>query len=74
MAHLYDIEICIACIEDKIPSYGCAIRMKHLQSQNECIITSGLGSGDYIYKSFKLAKSALKHQDAYITIRYNVGS
>jgi len=72
MAHLYDIEICIACIEDKIPSYGCAIRMKHLQSQNECVITSGLGSGDYIYKSFKLAKSALKHKDAYITIRYNV--
>jgi len=72
MAHSYDIEICIACIEDKLPSYGCAIRLKHFQSQTECLITSGLGSGDPIYKSFKLAKSALRHKDAYVFIRYNV--
>ena len=72
MAHLYDIDICIASTDGKLPSYGCAIRLKHLQSQIGCIITSGLGSGDYVYKSYKLAISALRHKDAFSTIRCNV--
>ena len=72
MVHSYDIDICIACHDGKIPSYGCAIRLKHLQSQIECLITSGLGSGDYIYKSYKLAKAAMRHNNSYATIRYNI--
>jgi hypothetical protein len=72
MVHLYDIDICIAHTDGKLPSYGCAIRLKHLQSQIGCVITSGLGSGDCVYKSYKLAISALRHKDAHKTIRCNV--
>lgn len=72
MAHLYDIDICIAHTDGKLPSYGCAIRLTHLQSQISCIITSGLGSGDFIYKSYRLAISALRHKDSFSTIRCNL--